>query len=152
MPRMTLTVNLQNEHFPNAPSAADFERWVAGALAKAKPNTNIELTIRLVDQSESQQLNHDFRGKDKPTNVLSFPYEPEDEEDANYLGDLAICVAVVELEAEQQDKEVISHFCHMTIHGTLHLLGYDHIEDQDADVMEQLETELMLDFGFTDPY
>lgn len=134
------------------PNAAAVRTWLA-PLATRLP-THSDLTVRLVDSIESQQLNNTYRGKDKPTNVLSFPFEapvdiPLDEE---YLGDLVICVPVVNQEAEEQGKPALHHWAHMVIHGTLHLLGYDHITDDDAEEMEQLERELLLQLGIPDPY
>ncbi|MFY0665400.1 MAG: rRNA maturation RNase YbeY [Natronospirillum sp.] len=134
------------------PSTADLILWLAPVAKRLDSAT--ALTVRLVDSAESQQLNNTYRGKDKPTNVLSFPFEaPADiplEED--YLGDLVICVPVVNEEALAQHKPVLHHWAHMVIHGALHLLGYDHISDVDAEEMEQLERELLLQLGIPDPY
>lgn len=132
------------------PSQAQFETWVRLALG----NTMLvaELTIRLVDKRESQMLNHTYRGKDKPTNVLSFPFESPAEVELPLLGDLVICVPVVETEALQQNKTLESHWAHMVVHGCLHLLGYDHIDDAEAEEMESLETQLIESIGFPNPY
>jgi probable rRNA maturation factor len=111
-----------------------------------------ELTVRIVDTEESHQLNHDYRGKDKPTNVLSFPFEAPPGMELDLLGDLIICRQVVEKEAEEQNKPLLAHWAHMVVHGSLHLLGYDHIEDDEAEEMESLETEIMQTMGFEDPY
>ncbi|WP_434926966.1 rRNA maturation RNase YbeY [Shewanella sp. HL-SH8] len=134
----------------NLPTQAQFESWVRIAVGQTMPA--VELTIRLVEVSESQHLNHTYRGKDKPTNVLSFPFEAPAEIDLPLLGDLIICVDVVEKEAQQQDKSLEAHWAHMVIHGCLHLLGYDHIIDEEAEEMESLETQLLEHLGFTDPY
>ncbi|MCZ4337413.1 rRNA maturation RNase YbeY [Shewanella colwelliana] len=132
------------------PSQAQFETWVRLALGNTMPVA--ELTIRLVDKRESQMLNHTYRGKDKPTNVLSFPFESPAEVELPLLGDLVICVPVVETEALQQNKTLESHWAHMVVHGCLHLLGYDHIDDAEAEEMESLETQLIESIGFPNPY
>lgn len=111
-----------------------------------------EITVRLVEKQESQQLNAEFRGKDKPTNVLSFPFEAPPGIPINLLGDLVICADVVSEEAKQQNKQVLHHWYHMLVHGTLHLLGFDHIEDNDADQMETLEIAILAKLGIDDPY
>jgi len=134
----------------NLPTQAQFESWVRLAVGSTMPE--VELTIRLVESSESQQLNHTYRGKDKPTNVLSFPFEAPAEIDLPLLGDLIICVDVVEKEALEQNKSLEAHWAHMVIHGCLHLLGYDHIIDEEAEEMESLETQLLEHLGFSDPY
>ena len=111
-----------------------------------------EVTIRLVDDAESHELNLTYRGKDKPTNVLSFPFEAPPGIEMPLLGDLIICRQVVEQEAKEQQKPLEAHWAHMVVHGSLHLLGYDHIEDDEAEEMESLETEIMLALGYEDPY
>ena len=132
------------------PSLAEFQRWAEHTLKDQLDST--ELCIRVVDEPESQQLNLDYRGMDKPTNVLSFPFEAPPGIDLNLLGDLVICAPVVIREASEQQKTVDAHWAHIVIHGVLHLLGYDHIEDQDAEQMEGLETEIMLKLDFPAPY
>ena len=102
------------------------------------------MTIRVVDTAESHSLNLTYRGKDKPTNVLSFPFEVPPGMEMSLLGDLVIC--------RQQGKPLEAHWAHMVVHGSLHLLGYDHIEDDEAEEMEALETEIMLALGYEDPY
>ncbi|MBT0728431.1 rRNA maturation RNase YbeY [Rosenbergiella australiborealis] len=133
------------------PNEAQFHHWLSAAVSPFQSVS--EVTIRLVDEAESQDLNHTWRGKDKPTNVLSFPFEaPPGIEDFPLLGDLIICRQVVEQEAQEQQKSLEAHWAHMVIHGSLHLLGYDHIVDEEADEMEALETEIMLALGYPDPY
>ncbi len=133
------------------PSEADFHRWLSAAVLPFQAVS--EVTVRIVDEAESHELNHTWRGKDKPTNVLSFPFEaPPGIEDFPLLGDLIICRQVVEAEAAEQNKALEAHWAHMVIHGSLHLLGYDHIEDDEAEEMESLETEIMLALGYPDPY
>lgn len=134
------------------PSEEELERWVSAVLERHPEEPGRELTIRVVDADESRGLNRDYRGKDKPTNVLSFPFEAPPGIDLPLLGDLVICHAVVAQEAQQQHKPLIQHYAHMVIHGTLHLLGYDHIEDDEAEEMEQLERTLLDEFDIPDPY
>jgi len=115
-----------------------------------------ELTIRIVDENESQALNHQYRGKEKPTNVLSFPSEVPayitEEMEFPLLGDLVICAQVVNQESQEQNKTFDAHWAHMLLHGCLHLLGYDHIEDEEALEMEALEIEILQKMGFPNPY
>lgn len=149
---LDLTLDLQiataNKH--SLPSQQDFELWVKTAIADRMDEA--ELTIRIVDVEESQELNATYRGKDKPTNVLSFPFEAPPEIELPLLGDLVICASVVENEAKEQYKTLEEHWAHMVIHGCLHLLGYDHIEDAEAEEMESLEITLIQSLGFTNPY
>ncbi|EJL85895.1 rRNA maturation RNase YbeY [Pantoea sp. BIGb0393] len=132
------------------PAESDFQRWLEAAVTPFQPES--EVTVRLVDEAESNELNLTYRGKDKPTNVLSFPFEAPPGIELPLLGDLIICRQVVEQEAAEQGKTVEAHWAHMVVHGTLHLLGYDHIEDEEAEEMEALETEIMLALGYPDPY
>lgn len=132
------------------PAESDFQRWLEAAVTPFQPES--EVTIRLVDEAESNELNLTYRGKDKPTNVLSFPFEAPPGIELPLLGDLIICRQIVEQEAAEQGKTVEAHWAHMVVHGTLHLLGYDHIEDEEAEEMEALETEIMLALGYPDPY
>ncbi|MGQ0618956.1 MAG: rRNA maturation RNase YbeY [Panacagrimonas sp.] len=129
------------------PSASTLRGW---ALATLGANAG-DLTIRVVDEAESHELNQRYRGKDKSTNVLSFPYDG-DMLDMPMLGDLVICAPVVNREAEEQHKDPRAHWAHMVVHGCLHLLGYDHMADQDAEKMESREREILAGFGFADPY
>lgn len=135
------------------PSNYRFKKWVSLVLNRYHPQAT-ELTIRIVDAAEIRQLNADYRKKDKPTNVLSFPSDiPEDFSlNVKYLGDIVICAQVVVDEAKQQGKAAIAHWAHLTIHGVLHLLGYDHEEEQDAAVMEAVEIELLGELGYPNPY
>ncbi|MBM0747101.1 rRNA maturation RNase YbeY [Pantoea sp. ICBG 1758] len=132
------------------PEETAFQRWLEAAVTPFQPES--EVTIRLVDEAESHELNLTYRGKDKPTNVLSFPFEAPPGIELPLLGDLIICRQVVEQEAAEQGKSTEAHWAHMVVHGTLHLLGYDHIEDSEAEEMEALETEIMLALGYPDPY
>lgn len=133
------------------PGEAQLRRWCELALRQRTAPS--ELTIRIVDEAEGRELNRTWRGKDYATNVLSFPAEvPEGILDIPLLGDLVICVPVVEREAAEQGKEPAAHWAHLVIHGCLHLLGYDHIEDDEAEEMEALERQLLAELGYPDPY
>ena len=132
------------------PADDDLQLWADNVLT-SQPEP-LELTIRIVDEEESRHLNFTYRGKDKPTNVLSFPFEAPPEVELSLLGDLVICAQVVADEAEEQHKPLFHHWAHMVTHGILHLLGYDHIEDDDAEEMEGLERTLLAKLGIPDPY
>ncbi len=134
------------------PAATSFRRWVDAALRGAKRRKATELSIRIVDTAEGRALNRDYRGKDYATNVLSFEAELPPGVKLPLIGDLAICAPVVAREAAEQGKRERDHWAHLTVHGVLHLLGYDHIEDADAEVMEALETRVLADLGIADPY
>jgi probable rRNA maturation factor len=180
----------------NIPSMEQFTRFATAAVSRFRENA--ELTIRIVEPDESHELNLQYRGKDRPTNVLSFPatsdddfvidpdfYAADDEDYENdaedkddnssadagddtssekeldlegnpfindYIGDLVICKEVVEREAREQNKPLEAHWAHMVVHGCLHLLGFDHIIDSEAEIMEGHETEIMVSMGFRDPY
>lgn len=150
MSTVILDLQIACENEQGLPAEADFRRWLEAVLPQFQPES--EVTIRLVDEAESHELNHTYRGKDKPTNVLSFPFEAPPGIELPLLGDLIICRQVVEQEAAEQEKAPEAHWAHMVIHGSLHLLGYDHIEDEEAEEMESLETEIMLALGYPDPY
>lgn len=145
-----LDLQLAVEDDSQLPSEQDIQSWLEQTITQFQPEA--ELTVRIVDSKESHQLNFDYRGKDKPTNVLSFPFEAPPSVEINLLGDLVICKQVVEDEAIQQQKPLLAHWAHMIVHGSLHLLGYDHIQDDEAEEMESLETEIMQGMGFEDPY
>ncbi len=135
---------------PDLPSEAQFRAWCELAL-RQRPES--ELTIRLVDEAEGLELNSTYRHKDYATNVLSFPADVPDELlDIPLLGDLVICAPVVAREALEQRKPLQAHWAHLVIHGCLHLLGYDHIDDAEAEEMETLERELLAELGHPDPY
>ena len=133
------------------PAKAQLRQWCELALRQRQADS--ELTIRLVDEAEGRELNRTWRHKDYATNVLSFLADVPDELlDIPLLGDLVICVPVVEREAAEQGKEPAAHWAHLVIHGCLHLLGYDHIEDAEAEEMEALERQLLAELGYPDPY
>ena len=133
------------------PSLEQIEAW-ANAVLDAENTGEQEITVRFTDDEESQTLNHEYRGKDKPTNVLSFPFEVPPGIEMNLLGDLVICVPVIMREAEEQDKTPTNHYAHMVVHGILHLLGYDHIDDADADIMEAKEIRILASLNIGNPY
>lgn len=147
MSQLDLQVASEQQQLPDA---GTFSEWIKAALPVEKQDW--ELTIRVVDLEESQQLNRDYRAKDKPTNVLSFPSDLPPELNIPLLGDIVICAPVVMQEAAEQHKPALAHWAHLTVHGCLHLLGYDHEEDADANIMEALETRILIGLGFADPY
>ncbi len=134
------------------PAAASFRRWVEAALRGARRRKPTELAIRIVDTDEGRALNRDYRGKDYATNVLSFPAELPPGLALPLIGDLAICAPVVAREAAEQGKPPRDHWAHLTVHGVLHLLGHDHIEEAQAEAMEALETRILAGLGIPDPY
>jgi len=137
-----------NQH--TAPDIAAFQKWAEAAL---KPHiTEAELAIRIVSPEEMTELNTNFRNKHGTTNVLSFPAPPDIKAKTNMLGDIVICSAVVNKEAEEQHKEQNAHWAHMTIHGIFHLLGYDHEDEEEAVIMESQEKKVLHSLGFPDPY
>ncbi|WNW13306.1 rRNA maturation RNase YbeY [Pseudomonas sp. DTU_2021_1001937_2_SI_NGA_ILE_001] len=146
-----LELDLQIASDTPAPSEAQFRQWCEMGLRQRQGDS--EMTIRLVDEAEGRELNRTWRHKDYATNVLSFPADvPDDLLDIPLLGDLVICVPVVDREAAEQGKARDAHWAHMVIHGCLHLLGYDHIEDDEAEEMEALERRLLEELGYPDPY
>ncbi len=153
---MSIAVFIDNKTDESSiPSLADFQEWTNTALATASytpEDTISEVTITIVDQAESAALNETFRDKVGPTNVLAFTYDPIPGVAEESLGDLAICVQVMQTEAQQQNIPITSHWAHLTIHGILHLLGYDHIEPDDAVIMEALEIKALAKLGFDNPY
>ena len=150
MGKMIIDLQIACEQETGLPTLEQIEQW---ATAAVQPQSDeVEMTVRIVDEAESHELNLNYRGKDRPTNVLSFPFECPDEVELPLLGDLVICRQVVEREAQEQDKPLMAHWAHMVVHGSLHLLGYDHIEDDEAEEMESLETQIMTELGFADPY
>lgn len=158
-----MTVELELQIATNAktlPHPSQFKEWVGIVFSdktiSLKNLNNIEITIRIVDEEEIIDLNYRYRHKEGSTNVLSFPGQippqVEDECDYKVLGDVVICAAVVEHEAKQQNKELLSHWAHMVVHGILHLLGYDHENELEAHSMESIEINLMKQLGFLSPY
>lgn len=134
----------------NIPSEDALLRVLTAAISPFQDEA--EVTIRIVDEAESQQLNFDYREKDKPTNVLSFPFQAPPGIELPLLGDLIICAQVVASEAEEQNKALEAHWAHMVVHGSLHLLGFDHINEADAEEMEAEEVQILHDLGYANPY
>lgn len=145
-----LDLQIAVEDREQLPSEEEINQWLSSAVATQKDEA--EVTVRIVEEQESHELNLQYRGKDKSTNVLTFPFDMPAEIELPLLGDLVICKDVVEREAHEQGKPLKAHWAHMLIHGGLHLLGYDHIDDDEAEEMESLEVQLMLSLGFNDPY
>lgn len=130
------------------PKDAQFRQWAEAAAQR----DGAEVAIRIVGEAESAELNHTYRHKSGPTNVLSFPFEVPEGVPNDLLGDLVICAAVVEREAQEQGKEPEAHWAHMVVHGMLHLQGYDHVEDREAEAMEAEEIAILATLGFPNPY
>ncbi|EPX9362657.1 rRNA maturation RNase YbeY [Aeromonas veronii] len=147
---VTLDLQLASVSTDGLPTEAQLQGWLDGTILGFQQEA--EVTVRIVDEAESNELNLTYRGKDKPTNVLSFPFEAPPGLELPLLGDLVICRQVVEREAQEQGKPLMAHWAHMVVHGSLHLLGYDHIEDEEAEEMEALERDIMQELGFADPY
>lgn len=133
------------------PATEQLEAWIAAVL-RHQQLEDAEVSLYIVDEAEGEELNSQYRGKDYPTNVLSFPADIPEEVGVPLLGDLVVCAPVVEREAQEQGKTLAAHWAHMLVHGTLHLLGFDHIDDDEADAMEQLETEIITGLGYPAPY
>jgi len=148
---MNLSIDIQKVcASEDSPDEDSIKRWVSAAIRDERDEC--ELSIRIVDEQESADFNQRYRGKSGATNVLSFPFDAVTPEPLPILGDLVICAPVLVREAAEQQKTITAHWAHIVIHGVLHLLGYDHIEDQDAEQMESLETEIMLVLDFPPPY
>ena len=149
---LSLDVFVRNEAGrKGVPISRSFEAWIRATL-EGRRRGRVEVNIALLRRAEARRLNREFRGRDYATNVLSFPYEEMRGEHNRLLGDLAICPAVVAREAREQGKRVRDHFAHLVIHGTLHLIGFDHGDDAQAAKMETLERRLLAGFGIGDPY
>ncbi len=135
-----------------SPTATKFKRWVKTVLQDRMPSA--EVNIRIVDKTEMTELNSTYRHKNKPTNVLSFPFDMPEEckDDLPILGDIVICAEVIAEEAAAQEKTLEAHWAHMVVHGTLHLLGYDHEIDTEAEIMEAEEIRYLSALGFNNPY
>ncbi len=149
---MTIQVDVENVSgvMDGVPDTALITQWVSYALEGQRQQAI--LSVRVVDEQESEALNRQYRQQQKPTNVLSFPSDLPENFDPPVLGDLAICASIVANEALAQGKELQAHWAHMIIHGTLHLLGFDHGDDVEADLMEAREVVLLSHLGFANPY
>ncbi|MGD9787690.1 MAG: rRNA maturation RNase YbeY [Sulfuricellaceae bacterium] len=144
-PKLTLSVQYA-EKPEGAPTRPQFRRWAKAALEQ-----DAEVAIRIVGAEEGQELNRDYRGKDYPTNVLTFVYDDLPPE-AGLMGDLVLCAPVVEREAAEQGISLEAHYAHLTVHGVLHLQGYDHEDDAEAQIMENRESQIVIQLGYADPY
>ncbi|CAG0954831.1 Endoribonuclease YbeY [Methylophilaceae bacterium] len=142
MPSLSMDVQYATE-LEGLPSAGLFRRWARKAL-----RVDAEIALRIVDEAEGRMLNRDYRGKDYATNVLTFPLD----EEPQLLGDIVLCAPVVAREARDQGKTLDAHFAHLTVHGVLHMHGYDHETEAEAELMEMLETEIVMKLGYPDPY
>lgn len=150
-----ILIDYQTEAVPTDwffPKLSQIQTWYDVALQALALDEALELTLRLVDNEEITALNRDYRGKDYATNVLSFPCDWDLPESPRLLGDIVIAVQVVNQEAQQQHKTAEAHWAHMCIHGLLHLLGYDHIDEAEAEEMENEERKILALLGFCDPY
>jgi len=150
---MSIDIDVQyavNDDDGEPPSPELIRAWAKAALQGRRDEA--ELTVRIVDTNEIQQLNRDYRHQDKPTNVLSFPFETTGGVELPLLGDVVICAAVVAREAQEQGKDAQAHWAHMVVHGVLHLLGHDHMDEQQAGEMEALEIEILQQLGINNPY
>ena len=142
MPQLAITIqNVSAEK--HIPSKNYFKKW-----ARATLRVDTEVTIRIVDSDEALALNHEFRGKDYATNVLTFPLT----EEPHLMGDIILCAPVVMQEAAMQNKPLIAHYAHLTVHGILHLHGYDHETEAQAELMEAIETQIVTKLGYANPY
>ena len=151
----TLEIDIQfaldkNADLTALPQTTDFSNWAGAALSGRKEDA--QLSIRIVDETESTYLNETYRHKTGPTNVLSFPAEYSAEIPISLIGDIVICAPIVIKEARAQGKNILAHWAHMTIHGTLHLLGFDHDTDSNAEKMESIEIDILKQLGFDNPY
>jgi len=142
MPRLSYSVQYATEDH-SVPIAVQFGKWARAAL-----RVDTDVTLRIVDEAEGRALNRDYRGKDYATNVLTFPLL----EEPVLMGDIILCAPVVAAEAEAQGKTVQAHYAHLTVHGILHLHGYDHETQAEAELMESLETTIVTQLGYPDPY
>ncbi|NOQ68659.1 MAG: rRNA maturation RNase YbeY [Gammaproteobacteria bacterium] len=151
---MTISVEISiSENIPpgenDVPEPALLQDWATAAYLNSVPAI---ASMLVTDIDEMQQLNKQYRDKDKPTNVLSFPMQSPVEAGVFLLGDIALCAPVIKQEARQQSKSEMSHWAHMVVHGMLHLQGYDHIKNDEAEEMEQLEIKILNQLGFSNPY
>lgn len=153
---MNIAIDIQVASDDDDPPDPDsIRRWLLAVLHRELPaddERDVEISLRLVDREESQRLNKHYRQKDAATNVLSFPSDLPPDLPFRHLGDIVVCAPVVRDEALEQGKSLEAHWAHMIVHGTLHLLGYDHIKDTEAEAMESLEVSILAQLGVADPY
>ncbi|MBR1375988.1 MAG: rRNA maturation RNase YbeY [Cardiobacteriaceae bacterium] len=151
---MQIFIDYQTENAPNSfyPKAEEIEKYYQTAAKILSISEDLELTVRIVENQEIQELNKTYRHKDYATNVLSFPADLDIPLIPKLLGDIIIAADVVNNEAREQNKSQENHWTHILIHGFLHLLGYDHIEDNEAEIMENLERQILAQMNISDPY
>ena len=142
MPKLNFTLQIASI-FAQIPAKAQFKKWAKSAL-----RVDTEVTIRIVDEAEGRALNLAYRAKDYATNVLTFPIADE----PHLMGDIVICAPIVAKEAAEQNKALEAHFAHLTVHGVLHLHGYDHEDAYQAELMESIEIQILTKLGYSDPY
>jgi probable rRNA maturation factor len=142
MPKLWMDVQYASA-LSDLPDSKRFKHWARKAL-----RVDAEIALRIVDEDEGRMLNREYRGKDYATNVLTFPLV----EEPHLIGDIVLCAPVVLQEAKEQQKSIEAHFAHLTVHGVLHMHGYDHETEAEAELMEMLETEIITKFGYPDPY
>lgn len=152
LPNQKMLTDWVNSVFSDVPESLSFTLQSPLLKRLKRQRKTWELTIRIVDETEARYLNETWRGRSYPTNVLSFPFESPPGPPVHLLGDLVICASVVAREAQEQQKPVLAHWAHLVIHGTLHLLGYDHLEDAQAQLMETLEIHILNSLGYPNPY
>jgi probable rRNA maturation factor len=145
-PRLKLAVQYATD-VPQLPSRSEFRKWIQAALKQ-----DAEIVLRIVDADEGRDLNLNFRKKDYATNVLTFVYEKAEHDSQSLAGDIVLCAPVIEIEAGQEHKALTAHYAHLTVHGVLHLQGYDHQNDADAAAMERLEAQVVKKLGYKNPY
>ena len=145
---LTISENVDTDNI-NIPDEESFQLWAESACLE---DDDTIASLQIVDSDEMRALNKTYRDKDMPTNVLSFPMQLPDEINIKILGDLALCVDVIDEEAKAQGKSAKAHWAHMVIHGMLHLQGYDHIDDSEAKTMETMEIDILKKLGFANPY
>ena len=145
---LTISENVDAKKM-SIPDEESFQQWAESACLA---DEDVIASMQIVGRGEMQKLNKAYRHKNRPTNVLSFPMQLPDEVKIKILGDLALCVDVINEEAKLQGKSLNAHWAHMVVHGMLHLQGYDHVEDDDAEVMEEKEIDILRKLGFENPY
>jgi probable rRNA maturation factor len=146
-----LKIIIQRATRTSAPTAAALRRWAQQTL-RDKEIFSAEIIVRIVNSKEMTELNSTYRHKQGATNVLSFPYDYAPEDELPHLGDIVICAEVVNREAKERHQLNEAHWAHMVVHGVLHILGHDHVQDADADVMEALEISTLKNLGYDNPY
>ena len=145
-------MDVQTASTETVPAEDEIRGWIAATVIGRVTQEQVEVSVRLVDSEEMAKLNETYRGKTGTTNVLSFPASLPGELGIGLLGDIVICAPVVRTEAAQQGKSTNAHWAHMTVHGTLHLMGYDHTNEEEAHIMEALETDILSELNFGCPY